>query len=152
MRISWIITLPGLLSIVSALAIQKRDADFYSVRTKLHKDMSGRRGDPSGKYFRKCLFLPSLGKGYFGGPSLRPSQIVRSMMVYVVKTLLTKWVVPNRWECVRIIQSTRAWKREVFKTTTELYANSMRLIASIHITMAGMWYLLRNSLWYNGRT
>ncbi|CCD53656.1 hypothetical protein BofuT4_uP137010.1 [Botrytis cinerea T4] len=51
MRISWIITLPGLLSIVSALAIQKRDADFYSVRTKLHKDMSGRRGDPSGKYF-----------------------------------------------------------------------------------------------------
>jgi len=56
MRISWIITLPGLLSIVSALAIQKRDADFYSVRTKLHKDMSGRRGDPSGKYFRKFLF------------------------------------------------------------------------------------------------
>lgn len=53
MRISWIITLPGLLSAVSALAIQKRDADFYSVRTKAHKDMSGRRGDPSGKYFRK---------------------------------------------------------------------------------------------------
>ncbi|QSZ37643.1 hypothetical protein DSL72_008742 [Monilinia vaccinii-corymbosi] len=55
MRISWIITLPGLLSVVSALAMQKRDADFYSVRTKLYKDMSGRRGDPSGKYFREFL-------------------------------------------------------------------------------------------------
>ncbi|ESZ98155.1 hypothetical protein SBOR_1458 [Sclerotinia borealis F-4128] len=58
MRISWIITLPGLLSIVSALAIQKRDADFYSVRTKLNKDMSGRRGDPSGKYFHESVFHP----------------------------------------------------------------------------------------------
>ncbi|KAF5871770.1 putative mannosylphosphorylation protein [Botrytis fragariae] len=58
MRFSWIITLPGLLSVVSALAIQKRDADFYSVRTKLHKDMSGRRGDPSGKYFHESVFHP----------------------------------------------------------------------------------------------
>ncbi|TGO90154.1 hypothetical protein BPOR_0076g00040 [Botrytis porri] len=58
MRISWIITLSGLLSIVSALAIQKRDADFYSVRTKLHKDMSGRKGDPSGKYFHESVFHP----------------------------------------------------------------------------------------------
>ncbi|KAJ8066241.1 hypothetical protein OCU04_005324 [Sclerotinia nivalis] len=58
MRVSWITTLPGLLSIVSALAIQKRDADFYSVRTKLHKDMSGRAGDPSEKYFHESVFHP----------------------------------------------------------------------------------------------
>ncbi|KAB8304418.1 hypothetical protein EYC80_003820 [Monilinia laxa] len=58
MRISWIITLPGLWSATSALAIQKRDADFYSVRTKSHKDMSGRRGDPSGKYFHESVFHP----------------------------------------------------------------------------------------------
>jgi hypothetical protein len=56
MRISWIITLPGVLSVVSALAIQKRDADFFSVRTKMHKDMSGRGGDDPNKYFRTSLF------------------------------------------------------------------------------------------------
>jgi hypothetical protein len=39
--------------VVSALAIEKRDADFYSVRTTNHKDMSGRKGDPKGKYFRE---------------------------------------------------------------------------------------------------
>ncbi|CAD6442021.1 39e414d3-544d-4c24-904b-f08003513824 [Sclerotinia trifoliorum] len=58
MRISWIISLPGLLSVVSALAIQKRDADFYSVRTKLHKDMSGKAGDPIEKYFHESVFHP----------------------------------------------------------------------------------------------
>jgi hypothetical protein len=31
--------------------VRKRDADFYSVRTKLTHDMSG-RGDPPDKYFR----------------------------------------------------------------------------------------------------
>jgi hypothetical protein len=41
------------LSITSALAIEKRDADFFSVRTTMHKDMSGKRGDPKGKYFRE---------------------------------------------------------------------------------------------------
>ncbi|PQE18843.1 hypothetical protein CJF32_00006594 [Rutstroemia sp. NJR-2017a WRK4] len=58
MRISWIITLPGVLSVVSALAIQKRDADFFSVRTKMHKDMSGRRGDDPNKYFQTRSFHP----------------------------------------------------------------------------------------------
>lgn len=36
----------------SSLALQKRDADFLSVRRKQHKDMSGRGGDPKEKYFR----------------------------------------------------------------------------------------------------
>jgi hypothetical protein len=44
-----------MLTVASALAIEKRDADFLSVRTKMHKDMSGRRGDPKEKYFRKLL-------------------------------------------------------------------------------------------------
>jgi hypothetical protein len=53
MRFSWLLSLPAVLSIASAVAIERRDADFFSVRTKMHKDMSGRRGDPAGKYFRE---------------------------------------------------------------------------------------------------
>ena len=53
MRLSWLLSLPAVLSVVSALAVEKRDADFYSVRTTSHKDMSGRKGDPKGKYFRE---------------------------------------------------------------------------------------------------
>ena len=55
MRLSWLLSLPAVLSVASALAIEKRDADFFSVRTKMHTDMSGKRGDPKGKYFRKSL-------------------------------------------------------------------------------------------------
>lgn len=58
MRLSWLLSLPAVLSTVSALAIQKRDADFYSVRTHMHKDMSGKKGDPTEKYFRECRVLP----------------------------------------------------------------------------------------------
>ncbi|TVY84449.1 Protein MNN4 [Lachnellula suecica] len=58
MRLSWLLSLPAVLTVASAIAIEKRDADFLSVRTKMHKDMSGRRGDPKEKYFRK-LFLPA---------------------------------------------------------------------------------------------
>lgn len=53
MRLSRILSIPAVLSVASAIAIEKRDADFFSVRTKMHKDMSGRRGDPVDKYFRK---------------------------------------------------------------------------------------------------
>jgi hypothetical protein len=53
MRLSWLLSLPAVLSVTSALAIEKRDADFFSVRTSMHQDMSGKRGDPKGKYFRK---------------------------------------------------------------------------------------------------
>lgn len=53
MRLSSLLSLPAVISVVSALAIEKRDADFFSVRTQMHKDMSGRRGDPKGKYFRE---------------------------------------------------------------------------------------------------
>jgi hypothetical protein len=53
MRLSWLLSLPAVLSVSSALAIEKRDADFYSIRTTMHKDMSGKGGDPKGKYFRK---------------------------------------------------------------------------------------------------
>jgi hypothetical protein len=55
MRLSWLLTLPAWLSISSALAVEKRDADFFSVRTKMLKDMSGKRGDPKGKYFREYI-------------------------------------------------------------------------------------------------
>jgi hypothetical protein len=53
MRLSWLLSLPAVLSVTSALAIERRDADFFSVRTTMHKDMSGKRGDPKGKYFRE---------------------------------------------------------------------------------------------------
>lgn len=36
-------------------ALLKRDADFESVRTRLNRDHSGRRGDPVGKYFHEFL-------------------------------------------------------------------------------------------------
>jgi phosphorylcholine metabolism protein LicD len=45
-------------TLVSGLAIEKRDADFYSVRTHMHKDMSGKRGDPAEKYFHESIFHP----------------------------------------------------------------------------------------------
>ena len=56
MRLIWLLSLPAMLSVISAVPVQKRDADFLSVRTKLHKDMSGKRGDPKGKYFREFRF------------------------------------------------------------------------------------------------
>lgn len=60
MRLCWLLSLPAaVLSVTSfALAIERRDADFFSVRTSMHKDMSGRRGDPKGKYFHESIFHP----------------------------------------------------------------------------------------------
>jgi hypothetical protein len=55
MHLSWLVSLPAVLPIASALTIQKRDADFFSVRTKMTKDMSGKGGDPVEKYFREFL-------------------------------------------------------------------------------------------------
>jgi hypothetical protein len=48
----WLLICPCFLIQTSALAIEKRDAEFYGVRTKMLKDLSGRGGDPKGKYFR----------------------------------------------------------------------------------------------------
>ena len=58
MQLTWLLSLPAVLSVVSAMAIERRDADFFSVRTTLHKDMSGRGGDPKEKYFRKSFPIP----------------------------------------------------------------------------------------------
>lgn len=49
MRLSWLLVIPA----VVGLAIEKRDAEFDQVRTKMNKDASGRKGDTSGKYFRE---------------------------------------------------------------------------------------------------
>ncbi len=57
MRLSWLRPLPLAIAVVSSMAIDKRDADFYSVRTRMTKDLSGRSGDPKGKYFRESLHL-----------------------------------------------------------------------------------------------
>lgn len=48
----------GLLGEVQAVpalnpTIGRRDADFMSVRTKSHKDHSGKGGDPGDKYFHE---------------------------------------------------------------------------------------------------
>lgn len=45
-------SLLGISGLVQAAAIDRRDADFLSVRTRILKDMSGRAGDPKDKYFR----------------------------------------------------------------------------------------------------
>ena len=43
-----------LFSLVTGLpALEKRDADFMSVRTRLTKDYSGKGGDPKDKYFHE---------------------------------------------------------------------------------------------------
>jgi hypothetical protein len=47
------LSLLGITSVIHAAPLEKRDADFLSVRTKLTKDMSGKAGDPKEKYFRK---------------------------------------------------------------------------------------------------
>ncbi len=54
MRLARLLCLGAVLpSAGLALHLQKRDADFLSVRRKQQKDMSGRGGDPKEKYFRK---------------------------------------------------------------------------------------------------
>lgn len=58
-----LLALPALLSLLSALALQKRDADFLSVRTHALKDMSGKHGDPTEKYFREWQALACPGRG-----------------------------------------------------------------------------------------
>jgi hypothetical protein len=45
----------GFTTIANAAPLQKRDADFASVRYKLARERSGRGGDPKQKYFRECL-------------------------------------------------------------------------------------------------
>lgn len=37
----------------TASNLEARDADFASVRTRLSKDHSGKKGDPAGKYFHE---------------------------------------------------------------------------------------------------
>ncbi|KAF4628343.1 hypothetical protein G7Y89_g9808 [Cudoniella acicularis] len=58
MRLTWLLSLPAVLFVASAVPIEKRDADFLSVRTKMHKDMSGKGGDPKEKYFHESIFHP----------------------------------------------------------------------------------------------
>lgn len=53
------ITILGLSCLVAAAAIERRDAEFYQVRIKQHKDMSGRGGDPVDKYFRELSLRQS---------------------------------------------------------------------------------------------
>jgi hypothetical protein len=47
------LSLLGIASLACAVPLEKRDADFLSVRTKMYKDMSGKAGDPKEKYFRE---------------------------------------------------------------------------------------------------
>jgi len=47
------LSLLGIAALICAVPLQRRDADFESVRTKLYKDRSGKAGDSKDKYFRK---------------------------------------------------------------------------------------------------
>lgn len=53
----WLALALSIITSVHGTALLKRDADFESVRTRLKKDYSGRRGDPVAKYFREYLQL-----------------------------------------------------------------------------------------------
>lgn len=44
----------------SAPVINKRDADFESVRTRLSRDHSGKAGDPKDKYFHESTVCGQL--------------------------------------------------------------------------------------------
>lgn len=46
------------LSIILLCLTVLGDADFESVRTKMRKDRSGKRGDPKDKYFRMSPPVP----------------------------------------------------------------------------------------------
>ncbi|CAK7202573.1 mannosyltransferase [Sporothrix eucalyptigena] len=48
----------GSLFSCALLGTALADADFASVRRRLRKDMSGRAGDPPGKYFHESIFHP----------------------------------------------------------------------------------------------
>ncbi|KAK3329594.1 mannosylphosphorylation protein [Apodospora peruviana] len=58
MRFTQLMSASIFLSLVVAVAVPlgRRDADFTSVRRKQTKDMSGKRGDPPGKYFHESIF------------------------------------------------------------------------------------------------
>ena len=47
------LSLLGIAFLACAAPLERRDADFLSVRTKMYKDMSGKAGDPKDKYFRE---------------------------------------------------------------------------------------------------
>ncbi|KAI9814675.1 MAG: hypothetical protein M1832_005674, partial [Thelocarpon impressellum] len=55
---AWLLLLLALSSLVECHALNRRDADFESVRTKLRKDYSGRERDPERKYFHESTFHP----------------------------------------------------------------------------------------------
>jgi phosphorylcholine metabolism protein LicD len=65
---------------------RKRDADFASVRTRLTKDYSGKRGDPKNKYFHESTFHPHM-DGRFGDRVLsyddRRSNLTTLMQTYL---------------------------------------------------------------------
>jgi hypothetical protein len=47
-----------LQSCASSMRLEKRDAPFESVRTRLGRTRSGVRGDPPGKYFHESVVRP----------------------------------------------------------------------------------------------
>ncbi|KAJ9151917.1 Protein MNN4 [Pleurostoma richardsiae] len=58
MRLDTLLCLSTLVLASTSAPLQGRDADFLSVRRKLRKDMSGKRGDPPDKYFHESVFHP----------------------------------------------------------------------------------------------
>ncbi|ERT02282.1 hypothetical protein HMPREF1624_00580 [Sporothrix schenckii ATCC 58251] len=64
------------------------DADFNSVRRRLHKDMSGRGGDPPGKYFHESIFHPHY-DGRFADRVLEYSEQKRALKSLIQTYLST---------------------------------------------------------------
>lgn len=58
MHLAVLLSMLALLQTCLALSLEKRDADFWQVRRKQNKDMSGKGGDPPEKYFHESIFHP----------------------------------------------------------------------------------------------
>jgi len=58
MRLQSLLLSLALPLFITALAIERKDADFENVRTRKLKDMSGKAGDPREKYFHESVFHP----------------------------------------------------------------------------------------------
>ncbi|KAF1990269.1 hypothetical protein K402DRAFT_225777 [Aulographum hederae CBS 113979] len=147
---------------------QKRDADFASVRNKLSRDHSGRKGDPPGKYFHESTFHPHY-DGRFASiplPDEDRHKHLRALMRTYLATMTS--IGAETW----IMHGTLLgwwWNRKIMPWDTDvdvqISESSMRFLADFYnMTMhhfklpgismeKGRSYLLEvNPNWRNGST
>ncbi|KAI9839759.1 MAG: hypothetical protein M1838_004261 [Thelocarpon superellum] len=137
----WSLLLAWSCLVVSA-PLERRDADFESVRTRLRKTLSGKAGDPQEKYFHESIFHPHY-DGRFAEKTLSYAEKMESLPVMVQAYLATMrdlgletWLVHgsllgwwwNRktlpWDTdvdVQVAESTMHFLAEYYNMTTYRY-------------------------------